>query len=108
MPTQIFTVGKVVAVTFVHLPMQGKVTFVDISDDENTELLYRYCYTSSKFRKFAQALEPETFVVAEGEVTHHKVLHPPNGARSTLLVAGKVLRILQRPAASISPDPIQK
>ncbi len=108
MPTQIFTVGKVVAVTFVHLPVQGKVTFIDISDEENTELLYRYCYTSSKFRKFAQALEPETFVVAEGEVTHHKVLHPPNGARSTLLVAGKVLRVLQRPVVSTASNEVEK
>lgn len=97
MPTRIFTVGSVVAVTFVHLPMQGKVTFVDIVDEENAELLYRYCFTSSKFRKFAQALAPETLVVAEGEVTDHKVLQSPKGERSTLMVAGKVLRILQRP-----------
>lgn len=103
MPTQIFTVGKVVAVTFVHLPLQGKVTFVDIADEENSELLYRYCYKSSKFRKFAQTLALETYVVAEGEVSHHKMQNPRNEVRSTLMVAGKVLRILQRPATSLDP-----
>lgn len=103
MPTQIFTVGRVVAVNFVHLPLQGKVTFVDIADEDNAELLYRYCYTSSNFRRFASSLLPETLVVAEGDVKHHKILQPRNADRSTLLVAGKVLRILQAPVEPTNP-----
>ncbi len=94
MPTRILTVGKVVAVNIVHLPLQGKVTFVDIADDDNTELLYRYCFKSSNFRKFAEQLIAETVVVAEGEITHHGIMQPQQSARMTLLVAGKVLRIL--------------
>lgn len=104
MPTRIFTIGKVAAVTFVHLPLQGKVTFVDIADDANTELVYRYWFMSPKFRKFAQTLAPETLVVAEGEVSHHKILQPAHDARSTLLVAGKVLRILRRPGSPSDVD----
>lgn len=103
MPTQIFTVGRVVAVNFVHVPLQGKVTFVDIADEDNAELLYRYCYTSSNFRKFAASLLPETLVVAEGDVKHHKIMQPRIADRSTLLIAGKVLRILQAPIESINP-----
>ncbi len=103
MPTRIFTVGKVVAVNFVHLPLQGKVTFVDIADDENTELLYRYCFRSSNFRKFAEKLGAETVVVAEGEITHHKIIQPQNTMRATLLVAGKVLRVLHPANESKGP-----
>lgn len=97
MPTRIFTVGKVVAVNIIHVPLQGKVTFVDIADDENTELLYRYFYPSPKFRKFAETLAIGTYVVAEGVVSHHKLQTPRNESRSILMVAGKVLRVLQRP-----------
>mgnify|MGYP000041117515 FL=1 len=98
LPTRIFTVGKVVAVNFVHVPLQGKVTFVDIADDENTELLYRYYYPSPKFRKFAETLAIGTYVVTEGIISHHKIQIPRDESRSTLMVAGKVLRVLQRPA----------
>ncbi|OQY99611.1 MAG: hypothetical protein B6D41_00880 [Chloroflexi bacterium UTCFX4] len=100
MPTRIFTVGKVVAVNFVHLPLQGKVTFIDIADEENTELLYRYYYPSSKFRKFAGTLAIGTYVVAEGIVSHHKIQSPHNDLHSTLMVVGKVLRVLRRPPHS--------
>ena len=97
MPTQILTIGKVVAVTFVQLPLQGKLTFVDIADEENTELLYRYCYASNKFRRFAETLATDTLVIAEGDISHHKILGSASNARSTLMVAGKLLRVLQRP-----------
>lgn len=97
MPTQIFTVGKLVAVNVVPVPLQGKITFVDIADEENAELLYRYCFKSSNFRKFAQQLVLGTMVVAEGEMEHPQVLQSRNGAPSTLLIVGKVLRILQEP-----------
>lgn len=100
MPTQILTIGKVVAVTFIHLPMQGKVTFVDIADEANTELLFRYFYPSPKFRKFAATLALDTYVVAEGELSHHKIQTARNESRSTLMVAGKLLRVLQRPIIS--------
>lgn len=96
-PTQIFTVGKLVAVNVVPVPLQGKITFVDIADEENAELLYRYCFKSSNFRKFAQQLVLGTMVVAEGEMEHPQVLQSRNGAPSTLLIVGKVLRILQEP-----------
>ncbi len=104
MPTQIFTIGKVVAVNCVHVPLQGKVTFVDIADEENIELLYRFCYSSAKFRKFAETLVVDTYVVAEGEISLHGLQNGHNKQRSTLFVAGKVLRVLQRPASSPSPD----
>ncbi len=107
MPTRIFTVGKVVAINIVHLPLQGKVTFVDIADDDNTELLYRYCFKSSKFRKFAEQLIAETVVVAEGEITHHKIMQPQNDARATLMVAGKVLRILHSASKSDGPKSME-
>ncbi len=101
MPTQILTIGQVVAVTILRLPELGQVTFVDIADQENTELLYRYCYTSSKFRKFAETLAVNTYVVAEGDITHHKILNTKNAPRSTLMIAGKLLRVLQRPQTTV-------
>ncbi len=104
MPTQIFTIGKVVAVNCVHLPLQGNVTFIDIADEENAELLYRYCYSSTKFRKFAETLVVDTYVVAEGEISHHGLQNGHNKPRSTLLVAGKVLRVLLRPTSSPTPS----
>lgn len=103
LPTQILTIGKVVAVTFLHLPLQGKITFVDIADEENAELLYRFCYHSNKFRKFAETLLVDTYVVAEGEISPHNVLKPLNEYRSILLIAGKVFRVLQRPATCVDP-----
>lgn len=103
MPTQILTIGKVTAVTFLHLPMQGKVTFVDILDIENPELLFRYVYASPKFRKFAETLALGTFVVAEGDISHHKIQTPRNDTRSILMVAGKVLRVLHRSPISEVP-----
>lgn len=103
MPTQILTIGKVVAVHFVQVPLQGKLTFVDIADDENAELLYRYCYSSAKFRKFAETLLVDTYVVAEGEISHHKVQNARNDTHSTLMVVGKVFRVLQRPMPLAAP-----
>jgi len=96
-PTQILTIGKVVAVTFLHLPAMGKVTFVDIADEENTELLFRYFYPSPKFQKFAKTLEVDTYVAAEGDISHHTFQSQRDQTKSTLMVAGRVLRVLQRP-----------
>lgn len=96
-----------VAVHFAQVPVQGKLTFIDIADDENTELLYRYCYSSTKFRKFAETLLVDTYIVAEGEISHHKIQNARNDTHSTLMVVGKVFRVLQRPVPLGTP-PLQE
>lgn len=97
MPSKIFTVGQILDVATVHVPHQGKVTFVDIVDDDNKALLYRYRYRSAKFHKYAKRVERGTLVVVEGTVATDTLLKPPDAQRSTILVDGESFRILQHP-----------
>ena len=105
MPSKIFTVGQIVDVATVHIPHQGKVTFVDIEDDENKSLLYRYRYHAKKFHQYAKHVERGTLVVAEGTVAKDTLLKPPDTQRSAILVDGQSFRVLQRrPVTEISLD----
>ncbi len=105
MPTKIFTVGHIVDIATVHVPHQGKTTFVDIVEDENKHVLYRYRYHATKFHKYAQRVERGTLVVVEGTVAKDTLLKPPDTQRSTILVDGESFRVLQRlPSQEISLD----
>lgn len=104
-PSKIFTVGQVVDVATVHVPHQGKVTFVDIVDDENQAVRYRYRYRAAKFHKYSKRVERGTLVVVEGTIATDRLLKPPDAQCSTILVDGETFRILQRPRAkTISLD----
>ena len=104
-PSKLFTVGQVVDVATVHVPHQGKVTFVDIVDDENKAVRYRYRYRATKFHKYAKHVERGTLVVVEGTIATDTLLKPPDAQCSTILVDGETFRILQRPRAkTISLD----
>lgn len=96
-PSKLFTVGQVVDVATVHVPHQGKVTFVDIVDDENKAVRYRYRYRATKFHKYAKHVERGTLVVVEGTIATDTLLKPPDAQCSTILVDGETFRILQRP-----------
>lgn len=98
MPSKIFTIGQITDIATVHVPHQGKVTFVDIVDDENKDVLYRYRYHAAKFHKYAKCIERGTLVVVEGTVAKDTLLKPPDTERSTILVDGESFRILQLPA----------
>lgn len=97
-PSKIFTIGQITDIATVHVPHQGKVTFVDIVDDENKDVLYRYRYHAAKFHKYAKCIERGTLVVVEGTVAKDTLLKPPDTERSTILVDGESFRILQLPA----------
>lgn len=104
-PSKIFTIGQITDIATVHVPHQGKVTFVDIVDDDNKDVLYRYRYHAAKFHKYAKCIERGTLVVVEGTVAKDTLLKPPDTERSTILVDGESFRILQHPATkSISLD----
>lgn len=98
MPSKIFTVGQIVEIATVHVPHQGKITFVDIIEDENKHVLYRYRYQATKFHKYVQRVERGTVVVVEGTVAKDALLKPPTTHRSIILVDGESFRVLQRPA----------
>ncbi len=98
MPSKIFTVGQIVDIATVHVPHQGKITFVDIVEDENKHVLYRYRYQAAKFHKYAQHIERGTLVVVEGTVAQDMLLKPPATQRSIILVDGESFRVLQRRA----------